>query len=108
MVPVFIMFPAGFNLYAVSNIAGFAVQSKLMRNDKFRKAVGLKPSAYLQSIQSQTAQNSPWAQTGKNFGKKKQETMKVTVGSKAPKVKSVPLRDSSDKTTDTLHKGTRK
>lgn len=95
MVPVFIMFPSGFTLYAVSNIAGFAVQSKLMKNDPFRKMVGLKPSAYLASVQAQNAQG-PLGNAA-NFGKKKEESMKVTVGTKkVPKIKDMSLKTTTD------------
>lgn len=94
MVPVFIMFPAGFNLYAVSNIAGFAVQSRLMRHDSFRKMVGLKPSAFLQSVQTQN-QQSPFGNT--SFGKKKEESMKVTVAPKrVPKIKEMALKTPTE------------
>ena len=89
MVPLFIMFPAGLNVYGLSNIIGFAVQSKLMKNDGFRKVVGLKPTAFLQTIQAGNA-------TKNEFGKKKETSVKITVPSSKTKVQKVPVKKESN------------
>lgn len=55
-IPIMHFFTAGFNLYAVANTLTFALQSRLLYADWFRKFVGLKPQSYMDALQKQTEQ----------------------------------------------------
>jgi len=64
---IFIMhyLTAGFNLYAFANTITFAIQSRLLFMDAFRKGVGLKPQSYMQAMQKQAENARQAMQTNK-------------------------------------------
>lgn len=51
-IPIMHMFSAGLNLYVVSNIISYIVQSQAINNDKCRKILTLKPHAFLKTHQA--------------------------------------------------------